>query len=210
MALARPSRGWFAENRVWLALLAPLVVLALLASSWNWWTIWKPNHPSSPQRPVAGEVHLSAPLRLSGHELPFDMRLRADKAERAVQGLGQRAVDGLVLYRVAVTYATAPEQPLTSCQITLLDQQGASYQPGVGTEPIEGQKRQMLARSCDNADAPGPNYNPLTGAVEQPFDGGPRPAQWSVDYYFALPKGRQPSELRVVYQLPDYAALPVS
>ncbi len=179
MALTPAHGSWLHRNRVWLALLVPLVALALAASSWRWVTIYRPAEQTAAHRAEAGTAHLRQTVLVKDSDEPLSIDID-------------------------------PDQPLLrGCGATVRDQHDAVYRAGFGTIAHPGADEGDIATDCLPDDAPGPLYDPLAGGVEQPDEGGARPASWVVNFLFVLPEGRTPAELRVVFDLPDYAVLPL-
>lgn len=211
MALRRTRASWWRRNRWWLLALVPLLAAALAASSWHWWTIYRPSQFSVAHRPVDSRVHLVQDVNLSGHKLPIDVTLRVeDHASAPALGGYHPSAPGLVVQQVSVTFEADPEQPLVGCQLVLRDSDGAQYLPGVGLVADKGNKTGIPPNTCVEALHAGPVYDPITGDVGDVLPGEDRPESWTISYLFALPADRTPQELRVVYDLPDYVALPLS
>ena len=210
MALTPAHGSWLHRNRVWLALLVPLVALALAASSWRWVTIYRPAEQTAAHRAEAGTAHLRQTVLVKDSDEPLSIDITATEAVRMGVHQGRQAPPGTVLYLVSTLFAADPDQPLLrGCGATVRDQHDAVYRAGFGTIAHPGADEGDIATDCLPDDAPGPLYDPLGGGVEQPDEGGGRPASWVVNFLFVLPEGRTPAELRVVFDLPDYAVLPL-
>ena len=112
--------------------------------------------------------------------------------------------DGMVARTVDLDFRAAPDQALTSCTLTLVDDQGRRYTLGGGTSQLGD-----VVNGCVPEESPGPSLAALSGDVrgETPEGTQPRPQQWSTHPAIAVPKDARLVELRVSFEDPDYVSL---
>jgi hypothetical protein len=129
-----------------------------------------------------------------------------DQSTAFEDSLGTEIVltEGMVARTVDLEFEAAPDQNLTHCSLTLVDDRGRSYRLGGGTsalgDPVHG---------CVPEDTPGPSLAVLTGDERGATPEGtePRPGRWTTSPAIAVPEDARLVELRVSFQDPDYVSL---
>lgn len=111
--------------------------------------------------------------------------------------------EGLVARQVRLDFRAEPSQAMRYCNLTLIDDRGREY--GIGL------RETALGDSdpCVPLDWPGPPV-PITRDEKRgvvPFDGEPRPAEWTVTPAIAVPEDARLVELRLSYEPPRYLTL---
>lgn len=109
--------------------------------------------------------------------------------------------DGLVLWRVKLTFRADPDDPVFLCKVILEDTSGAEHAAGLrGVEPAN-----LDVNPCLPAATPGPN---LDGTLPTDFEGTPlppRPSEWDRYVGFVMPADRTPQTVRVWFDYPQAA-----
>lgn len=208
MALHPPGTSWWQRNRIWLALLVPLLAAAIASSSWAWFTLYRPFTYHQPQRAVDGTVHLVQPTVSTGHHYTIDVTMHLDGMDLAAPSNadGWMAAPGQQLWRSTIAFEAAPDLPLTSCTVTVLDAEGREYLPNIGVWEGRNGSKNQLERDCVPQDAPGPAL--IMGKI-LPDMGDPRPARWTSERLWSLPAGVMPDRIRVAWTEPAYAEFDV-
>lgn len=203
-------RSWWRRNRLWLALLVPLLVVALGASSFRLATLYLPWEWS---RPTVAEGS-SGVLRQTYVELDGETRDREVRVSVVAvtphTTLGDaRAVDGAVLWNVELELSAAPDQFLSGCEVEVQDADGDRYDFRSGLGPAEegGMFLPPVLVLCVPEDAPGPTVEPLTGElIPSPVE---RPGSWRQEVLIAIPEGVEPDAVRIGWHQPEYLVLDV-
>lgn len=206
------QKDWWQSNRWALALLLPLIALAVAASSYRMTTLYRPNQYTLPQR-AAGPVlayHEEFTHNRKPHTRDVKLtltRLTALPAGTAFQG--QRPAQGATLWLVELRLAALPEVPLMGCRVFIQDTEGRLYNDTSGQLRTNNATANAPVKSSDCVPpaTPGPDFD-FSGNL-LPGDGGPRPAAWTSRFAIALPQDRQPQSVRVAWQPPHYALIPV-
>lgn len=204
------THGWWRRNRLWLALLVPLVLLAVAASSFRLVRLYLPWEWS---RPIVAHAP-SGTLRQDF--LGFDDRRHTREVKVSVLGVAPqtqhgdvKAAPGAQLWWVLVGFEAEPDQVLQSCTVEVLDAAGVRYGHLGGQELVSGQGSPSTAlfQTCTPEDAPGPTFQPFTGVfVPSPVE---RPRSWRMEILYALPQGVEPDAVRIGFDRPEYLVLQV-
>lgn len=205
------STTWWRRNRLWLALLLPLLGLALAASSFRLFTLYLPWQWSRPIVTNGPTGTLTQDfLATDGAPLSRTVTVTLD-AMRAVPSHDEdAAAPGATLWQVDLTLAAAPDQVLDGCQVELLGPDGTRYATtSAGKVPADPDDRFWMGTDhlmCVPEDAPGPTMSFL--GVVQPKEGTPeRPASWPMTASAAIPDGVRPTAVRVMWNRPTYVEL---
>ena len=205
-----PTGSWWRRNRLWLALLLPLLLLAVAASSFRLTRLylpWEWSRPTIAHGPTG---------TLRSEFLGFDDALH--RREVTVQVLSlvaqdrvdrAKALDGGTLWRVDLQLSAAPDQLLKGCRVELVDAAGVRYDHRSGQEPADPKRSYLppILVPCVPEEAPGPDLAPFTGErIPSPVE---RPATWRQEVLVAMPKDVRPATVRVMWKEPDYLVLDV-
>lgn len=200
--------SWWKRNRLWLALVVPLLALALAASSFRLFTLYLPWQWSAP---IASDTSVGTLkqryLELDGVERDREVRVEVVSLEPRESVDGLVAVDGATLWRIELELTAAPDQFLEFCDIELSDAAGTRYdfRSSVVPEDPDGFNPPPFALRCVPEDAPGPTLAPFSDEViESPVD---RPRTWTTEALIAVPNGVTPTAVRVGWQQPEYLVL---
>ena len=200
--------SWWRRNRLWTALLVPLLLAALSASSFRLVTLYLPWEWSRPT--VAGAT--AGTLRQTF--LAFDGTRRHREVRVAVVGLERhesigdaKAAAGGVLWRIELRLEAAPDQLLQGCNVELTDAAGTryDYRSGLVAASDDSYFQPPVLIDCVPTDAPGPTLDPLSGEpVPSPVE---RPSTWRQEVLIAMPEGVTPTALRIGWSRPEYLVL---
>lgn len=208
----RPSATWWRRNRLWLALLLPLLLLAIVASSFRLVRIYLPWEWS---RPIVAHATVGT-LRQDflGND---DLRHRREVTVGVLSVVPQQrhgdiqASPGATLWRVLLEFEASPDQMLQNCIVEVEDAAGVRYGSRAGQEPVEGSRLTPSIsefQRCVPEASPGPSLEAFTGTlVPSPVE---RPAAWRLEYLFALPEGVEPASVRIAWDRPEYLVLRTS
>ncbi|WP_130865146.1 hypothetical protein [Acidipropionibacterium timonense] len=182
---------WWRDNRWGLLALLLLVPLRVAANSYRYVQVFRPHTFSHEVRADAGgTAHLDQVAELAHPQV----RRVADVTliDAARDGGGERSVPtGMSLWHVTFLVRADPGVPMTTCEVSLLDGEGRTYQPDV---LVTGKSFSSTRTSCVPFDNPGPSIDPLTGAL---VPEGSRPPSWQVESWFALPTAVSPTQARI-------------
>lgn len=201
------GRAWWRRNRLWLALLLPLVVLALLATSFRLQKIYLPWYWTRPHVAQGTSMTFQQDWRSENTTFRRTVDLSVVSVTQVYSLDDALAVPGGILYRVEITASAAPDQILNLCKVWLEGPDGTLYDGGTaGKVEAPGGYMRMTAQ-CVPEDAPGPtiDYDGTT-VVPSPE---PRPASWSIVTGVVLPATVTPTKVRIAWNEPDYAVLAV-
>ena len=204
------STPWLRRNRLWLALLVPLLLLALATSSFRLTRLYLPWQWS---RPIVAHgtsgtfTHEFLGFDDVRHTRTVDVTVT--EVSEALSWEGDAAVEGARLWRVGLLFAAAPDQLLRGCTIELTDADGVRYRFEGGRQSAGTDKLWSPAAKpdCVPEDTPGPDIAPFTGRFERAEV--ERPASWYVSTSMVLPLGVTPTHVRVMWTEPEYLVLDV-
>lgn len=201
-------RGWWARNRLWVYLLAPLLLLAVAASGFRFTRIYLPWDWTRPHVASGSTMTFTQDARGEKITVQRTVTITVLGATPVTEADGRVAVPGATLHRVDLEFAAAPEVPLVSCEVFVVAADGTLYSSRAGQldAPGTSAKYRPLSYDCVPPDTPGPGV----GEAPDP-EAEPRPATWRVTAAFALPAGVQPQRVRVQWQggTPDYAVVAI-
>lgn len=199
MSQRSPVSVWWQRNRLPLVALLPLTALALAATSYQLTTFYLPNKYLRPQTATGKSLNYHETFVSGGKTYQRRVTL-------SLLGLSSRPAEvrEVTLWDVHLKLEAAPDVPLASCEVALIDTQGRLYGTGLAGLP-QAEQRTFLA--CTPYDATGPTFD-LQGKL-LPTDGAVRPPAWEVEATVALPTGQTPRFVRVAWQPPHYALIPV-
>lgn len=202
-----PQITWWQRNRLPLVLLPPLVALALAASSFRLSTLYLPNEYSRPQRAVGQSLGYHESFTRNRHLYRRDLTLTLTSLKASPSSGHEQAARGATLWTVELKLEAAPEVPLMDCRVALLDGSGVLYDDQSGQYSTATEQPSASPQDrCVPPDTPGPDMD-FTGQL---IPGqGTRPASWRVQRTVAMPQGRQPAYVRVAWNPPHYALIPV-
>lgn len=203
------AEGWWRRNRWGLAALPLALVLAVAGNAARVGPMWWDLAPHVARGPGAdGLAQVRSPMPAWGGTV-VDARLGLVGVQRTttVTDRSGRAVDarvpaGTVLWRVTLRVEAEPAVPLVGCELALVDARGRSFSLDRGAiTPSDAVPRQR----CVPDATPGPEWDSTTGGLRTDVA---RAAAYQVVSYVVTPADVQPTEIRVWWQLPEYAALP--
>lgn len=200
---------WWRRNRLWLALLLPLLLLALSASAYRWANLYRPWHWSERVWPRAatGTLHQTY-VGSDGQQYRRDVTVTVDGVTPVNVWEDGAAAPGARLWRVDLHLAAPPDQPLNGCEILLVDVAGHRYRAGgpgmVAADPDE-RFWSGTATTCVPEETPGPDWSAFT--LSQPEV--PRPAAWDYATAAVMPPDAEPVGVIVRWGMPTYLELEV-
>lgn len=205
-----PTTSWWRRNRLWLALLVPLLLLAIAASSFRMVRIYLPWEWSLPI--VAHGPSGTLRQEFLGFDnvrytRTVDVQLVSVRSARQVGDV--RAAPGALLWRTTLGFSAAPDQMVDACRVELVDAAGRTYDVrGAQEDTRTGDPVSTLGGlKCVPEDAPGPTIEPFTGVhVPSPVE---RPGSWELEFVIALPEGTPPEQVLVKWHEPEYLVLDV-
>lgn len=108
---------WWRRNRLWLALLLPLLLLALSASAYRWANLYRPWHWSERVWPRAatGTLHQTY-VGSDGQQYRRDVTVTVDGVTPVNVWEDGAAAPGARLWRVDLHLAAPPDQPSTAAR----------------------------------------------------------------------------------------------
>ncbi len=112
--------------------------------------------------------------------------------------------EGMVARTVDLEFEAAPDQALTGCTLTLIDDEGRRFELGGTTSRLT-----TSPYACVPEETPGPSLAVLESDVRgaTPDDTEPRPTRWTVSPRIVVPEDATFVELRVSFEHPDYVTL---
>lgn len=112
--------------------------------------------------------------------------------------------DGMVAQTVRLDFVAEPDQTLTNCAITLIDDEGREFRVGHLFDSLGPR-----VTTCVPEETPGPSLAVLETDVRGATPSGeePRPREWSASPAIAVPKNARLVELRISFENPDYVTL---
>ncbi len=198
---------WLRRNRLWLLMLAPLLLLAVATSSFRLVTLYLPWEWS---RPTVAH----APTGTLRHQFlgSDDVRREREVTVTIVSARSVPSSDGILpapgaaLWQIELEFVASPDQILQFCTIELADAAGTRYGNQGGKVDADGEPTFANAlQFCVPEDAPGPTLESFTGQlVPSPEE---RPATWRLTYALGLPSDAEPTELRIGWDRPEYLVL---
>lgn len=197
--------SWWRRNRLWLALLLPLLALALAASSFrlsNLYLRWEWNQPVV--------VHGSGVYTQNYQDTRNNQRTRTAKVgiaqlARTTVVAADHPAPGTELWRIDLDFEAAPDQFLAGCTIEFEDAAGVRYGTQGAKVDASGRPNPLPRRpECVPSDAPGPELD-WFGELVSPSV--PRPGTWKVVASVAMPEGVRPTAVRVLWDKPGYLKL---
>ena len=197
--------AWWRRNRLWLALLVPLLLLALAASSYRLTTLYLRWEWSQPVVLQGAGTCTQTFRDVQDVARTRTVTVGVKQVARTTQAGGDQAAAGTQLWLVELDFAAAPDQLLTGCVIELEDATGTRYGVfGAKVNPA-GRPNLVAQRSrCVPADAPGPDLDFTGQILPSPVE---RPATWTAAAAMVLPEGVQPTAVRVMWNKPGYVKL---
>lgn len=209
--MTEAAMTWRRRNRLWLALLLPLLLLALGASSFRLTRLYLPWEWSRPI--VAGGTSGTFTHEFVGFDDALHTRtvgVTVTEVSEVVAWEGDAPVEGARLWRVLLRFAAAPDQLLRGCTVELTDAAGVRYRFEGGRRAANTAARSWTPASkpdCVPKDTPGPDLAPFTGAfVPAEVE---RPASWLMSTSMVLPAGVEPSHVRVMWMQPEFLVLEI-
>jgi hypothetical protein len=201
--------SWWRENRWWLAALPVALAGLLLASSYHvkffWYDAGLHHSVVTGHQGERVSVTMQYDDPLGATSRTFEVRLTGVGAiERYPfedQDQPSPPPEGLDAVVAHLQWAAAPDQVLSSCMVSLVDDQGRRYDVDAGS----------VSDLCTPDGRAGPadpfDKNGERGVV---VEGEERPPSWSTSPVFLVPHGRKISRVLVWWKTPDYVELSVS
>lgn len=203
------STSWWRRNRLWLALLLPMLLLALAASSFRFVTLYRPWQWSAP-------IVANGPAgTLTQEFLGFDdarhtrtVGVRVVDVSPVPEHDGNVAVEGATLWRVDLDLTAEPDQLLAGpCTLYLLDAAGVRHGTQGGRTAAPGNRFPSFPGplTCVPGDTPGPQLEPFTGALVPAAE--ERPRTWRLTTTVVAPEGVEPVAVMLGWNTPEYLLL---
>ncbi|MEZ5086284.1 MAG: hypothetical protein R2722_08555 [Tessaracoccus sp.] len=206
--MSTPTTTWWRRNRLWLALLVPLLLAALAASSFRLVTLHLPWEWSRPIVASGSSGTLTQEYRdLDGEQRSREVRVDVVELEEVESYNGAKAMVGGTLWNVVLELEADPDQFLFGCEVELTDKDGTRYDFRSSLEPVEedGFFLPPMLIHCVPEHAPGPTIEPLTGeVVASPTQ---RPRLWRQEVQIVMPDGVEPAGVRIGWHKPVYLVL---
>lgn len=203
MALTPSRESWWRRNRLWLALLVPLLAAAIASSSWAYFTLYRPQQYHRVQPAVDGRVHFVQHTRSTGYDYTIDTTMQLISFA-PVTGNDWSVPSGQQLWRSTMRFEADPQTLLNGCRLSLVDQHGRKYAPNLGVKSESSRARTtVMEMECTPSGKSGPVL--IMGKVLPPSSGSERPGTWEISQLWALPNDVTPTRLRVAWSAPDYA-----
>lgn len=202
-----PPPTWWRRNRLWLALLLPLLALAISASSFRMLRLYLPWEWSRPVVAHATTGTLRQGFRGADNaERTREVTVSVLSATPQQQVDRAGAVPGGTLWRVELELSAAPDQILDGCTVELTDADGTRYGHSAGQQQADDRFfLPPVLIDCVPPDAPGPRLAPFTGVLEpSPTE---RPPTWRQTVAIAMPAGVEPTSVRIMWSLPEFLVL---
>jgi hypothetical protein len=203
--------SWWRENRLWLAALPVALAGLLLASSYHvkffWYEAGLHHRVASGQQGERVAATMKYDDVVGGTSRTFEVRLAGLRTSNvypfADEDEPSPPPDGVDAVVAHLDWAAEPDQVLSYCMVSLVDDQGRRYD--VDTEAVFD--------LCTPEDRPGPD-DPSREDGERGLvvEGLERPPTWSTAPVFLVPRGREISQVLVWWEIsmPDYVELSVS
>lgn len=207
MTRTSPPSTWWRRNRLWLALLLPLLALAVSASSFRMLRLYQPWEWSRPIVAHATTGTLRQEFRgFDNAQHTREVRVSVLSATPEQQIDRAAAVPGGTLWRVELELSAAPDQFLDGCTVELADADGTRYGHSAGQQPADDRFfLPPVLIDCVPPDAPGPRLAPFSGVLEpSPVE---RPPTWRQTVAIAMPVGVEPTSVRIMWSLPEFLVL---
>ena len=198
--------SWWRDNRWWLPALPVSLAALMAASAYNVKTFWYDGGLHDRIASAEQGEFVTASHRYDDllGETSRTFRVRLDRlwevGRYPFDDEPAPPPDGYDAIRARLDWAARPDQVLTFCTVSLVDEDGRRYDSHDG-----------LVDSCVPEDRPGPT-DPFTADGERGLvvPGEERPEQWSTAPVFLVPEGRRSTEVLVWWQPPHYVELSVS
>lgn len=200
--------SWWRENRLWLASLPLALAALLLASSYHvkffWYDAGLHHRVASGQSGERVSVTMDYDDPLGATSRTFEVRLSSVGAierypfDDEDPGPPPDGIDAVVAH---LHWVAEPDQVLSACMVSLVDDDGRRYDVDTGA----------VSDLCTPEGRPGP-ADPFTEDGERGLVGEAeeRPPAWSTSPVFLVPRGREISQVLVWWRTPDYVELSVS
>lgn len=199
---------WWQRNRLWLALLLPMLLLALAASSFRLVTLYLPWQWSRPL--VAHGPSGTLGQRFSatdGSALERTVTVTLDELAVVPTHGEDAAAPGAVLWQADLTLSAAPDQVLDACAVEVIGPDGTRYATtSAGKVPARADDRFWMGTDrlvCVPEDAPGPRMG-FAGVEPATVE---RPGRWRLTAAAAVPAGVRPVGVRIMWDRPVYLEL---
>lgn len=209
-------RGWLRRNRVALVILPVAVVLAASGNSSRLRDQWFDRGLHERQQPgTDGVVHYVE--HYDDRHLRYDITpaIRLLSLERTATVTSEEGEtvpatlpDRAALWKVVLHWDVAPDVVMGVCHVGLAASDGRFWAPGYSRQ-FTADVSQPLS-PCVPSATPGPGAAIDQAVIQQPTDSGPRPAAYDTTVYVLTAGDAKPSEVRVWWFMPGYAALPVT
>lgn len=195
---------------LWLAALPVVLLLVALASSSRLQLFWFDSELREATTGSQGEpVRVVDRYETEQDELAreLDLTVRSVAPATTVADYSGEQVEveparGTRVWVVTLGVEADPSEPLTGCQLSLLDTRDRESlaASGLTLDPY-----QLPSPSCVPVETPGPGYS---GEVDPEDE--PRPAAYDVEVFVVTPEDAEPDRVRVWWEAPDYTEVRVS
>lgn len=199
---------WWRRNRLWLALLLPLLGLAVVTSSFrmlNLYLPWQWSRPIVAHGPSGTLTQRF--LGVDGHHYERTVDVTVDGIAEVPSLDRDAAAPGATLWRIDLTLAATPDQVLTGCVVELVGPDGTRYATTsagkVAADPADRFWMRRDVVSCVPEETPGPDIDAFG---LQPAEVA-RPERWRVTTAAAVPDGVVPRSVRIMWTRPVYLEL---
>lgn len=203
-AKSAADSGWWRRNRWALMALLPLGALAVVASSYQYVTLYKPSEFTRVVKGTGPTLKYSENFMSNHKSYRREVALSVKSATSRPLPPKEIGGKGATLWEVELQFAAKPDVPLQNCSLALVDSEGRVYatlQLDYTSDIID---RPM---NCAPTDTPGPQFD-FVGDLK-PAEGGVRPAKWPLTARFAMPPGRKPAYVRIFWDKPNAALVPI-
>lgn len=197
--------SWWRSNRIWLALILPLLALALAASSFRLSTLYLRWEWSAPVILNGSGVFTQSFQDAKSTQHTRTTKVGVTAVARTTTLASDRPAPGTALWRIELDFAAAPDQLLAGCTIELEDAHGVRYGTQGAKVDASGRPNPLPRKpTCVPRDAPGPE---LDWAGELVSPSVQRPGVWKSEAAVAMPEGRRPVAVRIMWDKPGYLKL---